>query len=229
MKDKEFQRVIKLVARLLGSGKGYHSTGRLDELKNLTAKQLRNIKTTGDLVKRGYVALNLEQYMERVQVPKEEKRARKAQKKRVNRKIGEDQKNGKTSDFYRMSGETLSVEQSDDAIMSSIDRMIKDAIAYDGHLAKDQKESARWFVNSAGRALSYLFDQAKESLSNGEIVERLKKEFGNIAAAKKLIKSLLLSVYDKVYAVWAGGEAARSADFNRLAKCLGVENTPEFL
>lgn len=230
MKDKELQRVMKLAAKLLGSGKGYHSTGRLEELRGLTERQLRNIKTTGDLVKRGYISLNLEQYMEHVQLPKEEKRANRSRKKSIDRKIKKAKKNTlNPSDFYTTSGETLSVQLSDPATIDSIERMIRDAISYDGYLAKDRKESAHWFVNSAGRALMNLFDNAKTRLPDGEIVERLKREFGSITEAKKLIKSLLLSVYDHVYATWAGGEEARSADFARLASCLGVENAPEFL
>lgn len=249
----ELERVMKMAAKLLGSGKGYHSTGNLESLRNLTERQLRNIKEPGDLVKRGFIYLNLDQYMENVQIPKEGKRE-------VKKKLRKDAKND-TTGFYSDPGApatVLRIGEQHHASLESILDMIQKAIDYDGHLARKGSSGDGYiFVNAAGREMMAIFERAiaelgpqrmqrrlQESrnireineISNGmnddrvikkyaadEIVERLKAEFGSIAEAKRFIKNLLLAVYDDVYATWAGGNEARQADMARLCRTLGFD------
>lgn len=221
----ELRRVMRMAQKFI-TGDNY-LPGSVNP-ENLTERQLRNIRSKKDLVRRNIIKWNQDKFFqeqgEKEEARMTEKLIKKVQKQR--RQAGK-----APSEFYTTKGDrlTITIDQSAEATVESILKMIDDGISYHGELAKHEDSDGFWFVNSAARALRYLFDAARNVMSDKEIVERLKREFGSIKDAKKLIKSLILSVYDKVYAVWADGQAARSADFNRLATCLGQTNAPEFM
>lgn len=222
----ELRRVMRMAQKFI-TGDNY-LPGSVNP-EDLTERQLRNIRSKKDLVRRNIIKWNQDKFFQEQGEKEEARRTEKLIKKQQRKQ----RKAGKTpSEFYTTKDDlklTLTIDQSAEKTVDSILRMIDDGIAYHGELAKHEDSDGFWFVNSAARALRYLFDAARSQLTDEQIVERLKNEFGSIQAAKKLIKSLILSVYDKVYAVWADGQAARSADFNRLATCLGQTNAPEFM
>lgn len=221
----ELRRVLRMAQKFI-TGDNY-LPGSVNP-ESLTERQLRNIRSKKDLIRRNIIKWDQDKFFQE-QGEKEEARRTEKLIKKHQKKL---RKEGKApSEFYTTKEDsfTLTIDQSAEKTVDSILRMIDDGIAYHGELAKHEDSDGFWFVNSAARALRYLFDAARSVMSDQEIVERLKREFGSIKDAKKLIKSLILSVYDKVYAVWADGQAARSADFNRLATCLGQTNAPEFM
>lgn len=221
----ELRRVMRMAQKFI-TGDNY-IPGSVNP-EDLTERQLRNIRSKKDLIRRNIITWNQDKFFQEQGEKEEERRTEKLIKKqqRKQRKAGKE-----PSEFYTTKQDlmTITIDQSAEKTVDSILKMIDDGIAYHGELAKHEDSDGYWFVNSAARALRYLFDAARSVMSDKEIVERLKREFGSIKDAKKLIKSLILSVYDKVYAVWADGQAARSADFNRLATCLGQQNAPEFM
>lgn len=219
---------------------------------DLTERQLRNIRSKNDLIKRGIIKWDVAKWQD-YQGEKEENRKFKKKLK----KAAKGDKSGFYSD-HAAPGSVLQLGEQHHASLKSILDMIQKAIDYDGHLAKAGSSGDGYiFVNAAGREMMAIFERAiaelgpqrmqrrlQESrdlreineISNGmnddrviekyaadEIFDRLKAEFGSIAEAKRFIKNLLLAVYDDVYATWAGGNEARQADMARLCRTLGFD------
>lgn len=245
----ELRRVMRMAEKFI-TGDVYVA-GKVNPA-DLTARQLRNIRTKNDLIKRNIIKWDVAKWQE-YQGEKEERR-------KVKKKLRKDAKGDKTG-FYSDPGApatVLHIGEQHHASLQSILDMIQKAIDYDGHLARKGSSGDGYiFVNAAGREMMAIFERAiaelgpqrmerrlRESrnireineISNGmnddkvikkyaadEIVERLKAEFGSIAEAKRFIKGLLLAVYDDVYATWAGGNEARQADMARLCRTLGFD------
>lgn len=245
----ELRRVMRMAEKFI-TGDVYVA-GKTNPA-DLTERQLRNIRSKNDLIKRGIIKWDVAKWQD-YQGEKEEKRKFKKKLKKAAK--------GDKSGFYSDPGATgvvLQLGEQHHASLKSILDMIQKAIDYDGHLAKAGSSGDGYiFVNAAGREMMAIFERAiaelgpqrmqrrlQESsdlreineISNGmnddrviekyaadEIFERLKAEFGSIAEAKRFIKNLLLSVYDDVYATWAGGNEARQADMARLCRTLGFD------
>lgn len=246
---KELRRVMRMAEKFI-TGDVYVA-GKVNPA-DLTERQLRNIRTKNDLIKRNIIQWDIAKWQE-YQGEKEEKRkVKKALKKAAK---------GDRTGFYSDPGSPafiLRIGEQHHASLKSILDMIQKAIEYDGHLARTGSSGDGYIlVNAAGREMMAIFERAiaelgpqrmerrlRESrdlreineISNGmhdekviekyaadEIFERLKAEFGSIAEAKRFIKKLLLAVYDEVYAKWAGGDGARQADMARLCRTLGFD------
>lgn len=245
----ELRRVMRMAQKFITGD--IYSPGKVNP-ESLTERQLRNIRSKNDLIRRNIIQWDMEKWQE-YQGEKEERR-------KVKKKLKKAAKKDKTG-FYSDPGApaaVLRIGEQNHASLKSIMEMIQKAIEYDGHLARTGSSGDGYIlVNAAGREMMAIFERAiaelgpqrmerrlRESrnvfeikeISEGmhddkviekyaadEITERLRAEFGSIAEAKRFIKKLLLAVYDDVYAKWAGGDGARQADMARMCRTLGFD------
>ena len=80
--------------------------------------------------------------------------------------------------------------------------------------------SGQVMVQSSAWTLFDIITEARGRYSDKEIMDRLISQYGSFSDIDALIQKLILAVYDKDYARWAGGRHLYDAEINMLTEVL---------
>lgn len=83
-------------------------------------------------------------------------------------------------------------------------------------------DTAIGMINSSGEHLVRVIRAARQKFSDEELVERIIRDYGSVDFFATIVERMVLAVYDKEYAEWAGGSNAYNADMWEIEKTLGV-------
>ena len=95
---------------------------------------------------------------------------------------------------------------------------------YMGTRLKDygSSDTAIDMIHSSGEHLVKVITQARNKFTDEELVERIKRDYGTVDFFATIVERMVLAVYDKTYAEWAGGSDAYNADMWEIERTLGV-------
>lgn len=77
-------------------------------------------------------------------------------------------------------------------------------------------------VQSSGEHLVRVIRAARRKFTDEELVERIIRDYGSVDFFSTIVERMVLAVYDKEYAEWAGGSNAYHADMMEIENTLGV-------
>lgn len=77
-------------------------------------------------------------------------------------------------------------------------------------------------IHSSGEHLVRVITKARSKFTDEELVERIKRDYGSVEFFATIVERMVLAVYDKEYAEWAGGNNAYHADMMEIENTLGV-------
>jgi hypothetical protein len=200
---KELRRIAQMMKRL--EAKGYVRTGRQ---MNLTTRQMKNIKKSSDLVRRGFYEMSEEQYWKN-RAAQREKRINDHIKYVARRSKDLEAKDTATN----LMSEGADVGFNNDGLniprlktfrgpeaSVKIDMLMSVAFYGEYYTGRKTDKSAIQYVNNNGKMLSDLIARARKVHGDEALVAAIEdSEYGSVEEFARFLEKFVLAIYDQVY------------------------------
>lgn len=223
--SNELRRVNRMIKRL--EANGYEVAIGIE---GLTTRQLHNIKSGRDLVRRGLYKFSEAGY-EALRSKQENRRAKEREKRAVRKAVKTQapvtRYTESESGAYNSSGESIArinVFTGSEATIQ-LDMLLGIAEYGRTYTGRKTDKSAVKSVQDSGKRLIDIINRARTMHSDEEIVARIESDYGSIREFARHIERLVLAVYDREYAEWSGGLVAYNIEIDDICDtlyCLGA-------